>query len=386
MSLGTEEPRRLSATGFRELALWAAGAVSAPLTADVRRRAAMVLSDDIAAIVAASAERQVARAQAGLAAGVALQEATIIAPGARRVDRCTAAAANGMAATWCELDEGFRGAPCHAGAYTLPVLLAEAEHRDVPVGRLLSLVAVAYDVTARIASAFPFRILTVHPHAAFATIGAAVAAGLARGFDGAGLASAVSGAASMTFAGPFGHAPEGARVRNAWTSAGAWIGMRSADWAELGIGGLAETPYDVFVGVLGTDARPEALTDGLGTRWAIANGYHKMFACCQYTHSAIEASLQLRERFAGRSAELEQIVVETHPLAMQLTTVEPKTTLAAKFSIPHAAAAIAARGSAGQESFAEAMLQDAEIAKLRRIVEMRPHPSVGAWPTIGPPG
>ena len=131
-------------------------------------------------------------------------------------------------------------------------------------------------------------------------------------------------------------------------------------------------------------ARPEALTDGLGTRWAIANGYHKMFACCQYTHSAIEASLQLREKFAGRSAELEQIVVETHPLAMQLTTVEPETTLAAKFSIPHAAAAIAARGSAGQESFAETTLQDAEIAKLRRIVEMRPHPSVGAWPNDRP--
>lgn len=37
----------------------------------------------------------------------------------------------------------------------------------------------------------------------------------------------------MTFAGSFGHAPEGALVRNAWTSAGAWIGLRSADWAEL---------------------------------------------------------------------------------------------------------------------------------------------------------
>ena len=130
MSSGTEEARQLSARGFRDLAVWAAGAVNAPLAADVRRRAAMVLSDDIAAIVAASAERQVARAQAGLAAGSALQEATIIAPGARRVDRYTAAAANGMAATWCELDEGFRGAPCHAGAYTLPVLLAEAEHRN----------------------------------------------------------------------------------------------------------------------------------------------------------------------------------------------------------------------------------------------------------------
>ena len=384
MSTGTAEARQLAARGFRDLADWAAGAINVPLAADVRRRAALVLADDIAAIVAASTERQVARAQAGLAAGSAIQEATIIAPGTRRVDRYAAAAANGMAATWCELDEGFRGAPCHAGAYTLPVLLAEAEHRNLPIERMLCAIAVAYDVTARIASAFPFKILTVHPHAAFATIGAAAAAGLVRCLDGAALASAVSGAASMTFAGPFGHAPEGALVRNAWTSAGAWIGLRSADWAELGIGGIAETPYDVFVGVFGTDCRQEMLTDGLGTRWAIANGYHKMFACCQYTHSAIEASLQLRGKFADRRADLEQIVVETHPLAMQLTTVEPETTLAAKFSIPHAAAVIAARGSAGQESFDETTLQDAEIAKLRRIVEMRPHPLAGAWPNDRP--
>ena len=130
MSTGTAEARQLAARGFRDLADWAAGAINVPLAADVRRRAAMVLADDIAAIVAASTERQVARAQAGLAAGSAIQEATIIAPGTRRVDRYAAAAANGMAATWCELDEGFRGAPCHAGAYTLPVLLAEAEHRE----------------------------------------------------------------------------------------------------------------------------------------------------------------------------------------------------------------------------------------------------------------
>src|SRR5256885_2487954 len=37
------------------------------------------------------------------------------------------AAANGAAATWCELDEGYRLAPAHAGAYILPALLAEAE-------------------------------------------------------------------------------------------------------------------------------------------------------------------------------------------------------------------------------------------------------------------
>ena len=48
----------------------------------------------------------------------------LLARGAPRLDRFSAACANGMAITWCELDEGFRNASCHAGAYTLPALLA----------------------------------------------------------------------------------------------------------------------------------------------------------------------------------------------------------------------------------------------------------------------
>ena len=54
-------------------------------------------------------------------------EATVFNRAAARVDRYSAAAANGTAATWCELDEGYRLAPAHAGAYILPALLAEAE-------------------------------------------------------------------------------------------------------------------------------------------------------------------------------------------------------------------------------------------------------------------
>ena len=94
----------------------------------------------------------------------------------------------------------------------------------------------------------------------------------------------------MSFAGPFDTAVEGSLVRNGWTSAGAWIGLRAADWAEAGIGGAAVTPYDVFVGCFKTGAKPQALVEGLGNTWSVANGYHKIFACCGYSHSAVEAT------------------------------------------------------------------------------------------------
>ncbi len=380
-------PARAQAAGnVRELMRWAAEARKRPLPEAVRRRAATILSDDIGAIVAGSREPQVARAREGFvrtASGTA--EATVLASGAPRLDRYSAACANGMAITWCELDEGFRNASCHAGAYTIPALLAEAEALGRTVDEALRALAIAYEVTTRFALAFPFPTFTVHPHAAFATIGAAAAVSLARGYDAQTMQDAVTGAASMSFAGPFDTAVEGSLVRNGWTAAGAWIGLRAADWAEAGIAGGIDTPYDVFAGGFKTGAIPEALVEGLGSAWSVANGYHKIFACCMYAHSAVEATLELRGRLAQRKVEdIEEIVVETGPGGLALTTVEPETVLAAKFSIPHAIAATTQLGTAGARAFTFDTLHDEGIAGLRRRVRLRPYANLGPWPKDRP--
>jgi len=387
MPIAKENPARPhAAANTRKLIEWAAGAVGKPLPGEVRRRAATILSDDIGAIVAGSLEPQVTRAREGLTRTASTAaEATVFARGAPRVDRYSAASANGMAITWCELDEGFRNASCHGGAYTIPALLAEAEAQGRTVEEVLLALALAYEVTTRFALAFPFPVFNVHPHAAFAPIGAAVATSLVRRHDAKTMLDAVTGAASMSFAGPFDTAVEGPLVRNAWTSAGACLGLRAADWAEAGIGGGAVTPYDVFVGSFHTRAVPEALVDGLGTGWSVANGYHKIFACCAYAHSAVEATLDLRGRLHERKVDdIAEILVETGPGGQALTTVEPETVLAAKFSIPHAIAATARLGTAGARAFTFDKLDDDGIAKLRRRVRMAPYQDLKPWPKDRP--
>ena len=146
---------------------------------DALQRACLVLADDIAAIVAASTEPEVVVVQAQLArcAGSA-PRGHRARPLTLRVDRHTAAAANGMAICWAELDEGYRLVACHAGAYIIPALIAEAEAAGAPTRDVIASLAVAYEVTARIAHAFPAQPLRVHPHGAFAPLGAA--AGIAR--------------------------------------------------------------------------------------------------------------------------------------------------------------------------------------------------------------
>jgi 2-methylcitrate dehydratase PrpD len=289
-----------------------------------------------------------------------------------------------MAITWCELDEGFRNASCHGGAYTIPALLAESEAQGRTVEEVLRALAVAYEVTTRFALAFPFPVFNVHPHAAFAAIGGAAAASLARRQDAQTMLAAVTGGASMSFAGPFDTAVEGALIRNAWTSAGAWIGLRAADWAEAGIGGNDVTPYDVFVGAYKTDSRPDALVAGLGETWSVTNGYHKVFACCGYAHSAIEATLELLGRMQERKEDIAEIVVEAAPGGQALRNAEPETVLAAKFSMPHAIAAAVHLGTAGARAFTQDKLEDAEISKLRKRVRLQPYPDIKPAPNDRP--
>ena len=382
----SENPARAqAAANTRRLIEWAAEAVAKPPPDPVRRRAAIILSDDIGAMVAGSQETQVAKAREGLLrTSTGKSEATVLAKGAPRADRYTAASANGMAITWCELDEGFRNASCHGGAYTIPALLAESEAQGRTVAEVLRTLAVAYEVTTRFALAFPFPVFNVHPHAAFAAIGGAAAASLARRQDADTLLAAVTGGASMSFAGPFDTAVEGALVRNAWTAAGAWLGLRAADWAEAGIGGNDVTPYDVFVGAYKTRAITEALVEGLGSTWSVTNGYHKVFACCGYAHSAIEATLDLLGRMQKKKEEIAEIVVETAPGGQALRNADPETVLAAKFSLPHAIAATVQLGSAGARAFTDDKLRDQGIARLRERVRLQPYPDLKPAPNDRP--
>jgi 2-methylcitrate dehydratase PrpD len=185
----------------------------------------------------------------------------------------------------------------------------------------------------------------------------------------------------MTFAGPFDTAVEGSLVRNGWTAAGAWIGMQACNWAEAGIGGGIHTIHDVFATSFRTRVRLEALTVGLGEVWSVASGYHKMFACCNYAHAAVEACLQLRQRLDGRSVDdIREIVVEAGPSGLALSAVEPETVLSAKFSMPHAVAATTRLGTGGAAAFTFDTLADPGISRLRERVRLVPCAEAGPPP------
>jgi 2-methylcitrate dehydratase PrpD len=287
-----------------------------------------------------------------------------------------------VAGDWLELDEGYRVTPCHAGLYVVPALLAEAEARNLPLHRMLDVLAIAYEVVTRVARAFVPRVLNVHSHARYAALGACAASALAASVPAEIVRAALAAAATLISVGPRNHLVSGALVRNVWPAVGAWSGMMSVEWAQCGIAGARDGVHDVYGGVLDSRVDAGALTRGLGEQWAILDGYMKVYACCQHLHSAVEAVLELRPRLLERGAldAIDTIVVEAHPLAQLLPNSRPDTTLGAKFSLPHAVAAALVEGSGGADAFASVTLHDRDIARLRERVVIAPYADLPAPP------
>ena len=286
--------RQLTAAGFRDLVDWAQRASFADIPEPILHRAALILVDDIAAITAARTEPEVTGLLTEGAWRQASPEATVFIAPDTRCGRVDAASMNAVAANWCELDPGYRRVGCHAGLYIVPALAAEAEATGLTLSDVLRALVLAYEIVARVADCWQFPSpRPTHPHATFGALGAGLAIGLLRDIGATALRDVSTGAATLLTMGPFGHVVAGATIRNCWAALGAESGFRVNSWATAGIRGLPESPYDVYAGILGATTRPAYLTEKLGTAWAVLDGYHKIYSCCQHAHSTVEAVISL---------------------------------------------------------------------------------------------
>lgn len=336
-----------------------------------RLRAALVMIDDLAAMAAAAHEPEV----------LALSESSIrTAPGTEslqvtgtRSARSWTALVNAIAANWNELDEGYRLATCHGGLYSLPSVMAEVQATGGSIHDVYRGLIVGYEVVTAFARLFPApRPLALHPHASIAPIGAAAGIATIRGSRGPGVEAAVNVAATLGAIGPFTHATDGKLVRNAWAGNGALSGFNAVEFAQAGIRGDGNSPINVLGDVLDYPMSESELSNNWD-RWAIHDGYHKSYACCQYAHSAVEAAAELARGPLLNSdiRDIREIVIETHPLAMPLDDLSPTTVLGAKFSVPHVVAAVLSTQSTEAPTFSDKLIHDIEVDRLRRVVRMR---------------
>ena len=342
----------------------------------VRQHAKLVLLDTLGVILAGSERPEVQQLRRRLADGAG-SGATVYARGWPTGDPRTAALLNGIAGRSIELCEGLRLVSGQAAMQILPGVLAVGEHADSPGREMLAAFVLGYDVAARISSGFTPRPLA-HQNGQVSLLAAAAAGARLRGLDAAGVSRAMRIAATLMLTPSYTNAVAGATALNI---AGGMSGFAAALAPELALAGFEaqEDAIEEALGQLvGGGFTADGMLDELGHRWEITRNYFRLYACCNPIHPALDCLGQALAELRPRPDQVERIDVATYRFASVMRNPNPPNYFASKYSLPHAAAAMVVRGSAGYAALDDTALQDPAIAALRHRVHVAEDPAMSA--------
>lgn len=153
-------------------------------------------------------------------------------------------------------------------------------------------------------------------------------------------------------------------------------GLRAARWAAMGITAPTDGLESAqgFGPALSAEFTPIPIRADKIATFGIEENVFKHHAACYYTHSAIEAVLNLNETTGFRVEEIAEISVGLQPpLLTVCDIVEPTTGLEAKFSVRHLVAmALLDYDTANPDVFTDALANDPEVRSLRAKVKVIP--------------
>src|SRR5262245_54691755 len=342
----------------------------------VRQHAKLVLLDTLGVILAGSVQPEVAGARARLTA-TGGHGATIYAPGAPTADPRTAAFLNGLAGRSIELCEGHRYVSCQGAVQALPTALAGAEWLQRSGRETLAALIFGYEVAARIGAGLTARPLA-HQNGQAPLLGAVGAGALVHGLNGDQTSLALRIGAILILTPGYTNAVAGATALNVAGGMSGFAGILAPELALAGVAAQPDAIEEAFAQLAGDGFRPEPGTEELGRRWEITRNYFRLRACCNPIYSALDALEDILTEHRPAPDSIARIDVATYRFAANMREPNPANYFAAKYSLPHAAAALILRGHAGYHAFTEETVRDPAIAAIRRRVTVREDPALNA--------
>lgn len=285
-----------------------------------------------------------------------------------------AAFANSAIASMLDLDDGHRAASGHPGAAVIPAVLATAEATGASAERVLTAIALGYEIGVRISAARDFRSLHTFDSGLWCGQGVAAAVGWLRGLAPETIANAIAiagttapGQTATGYTRLMGnHVKEGI----AWATA---TGVTAVELAAHGFTGPTDflddaTRYDQTI-----------LTEALGQRWHIEDVYFKLYSCCRWAHAAIDGILEIKEQEGIGSSDIMAIRISTFAQALSLNNdLAPPTLEAAQYSVPFCIAVAAVRGPDALLPLEEPRLGDRAVLDCARKITLTVDPALDA--------
>lgn len=303
------------------------------------------------------------------------KECTVMGAG-YKTSRFHAAYINSMEAAYLDFDDGHREAGIHPGCIVTPTALATGEFINASGTQVLEAVILGYEVAIRIGVAtgmaqFKKRIDAPSTCGIF---GAAAAAGKLLKLDEQELANALAIAGSQTPLSPSIWYYEPSMVKSLPHALASQAGILSAMLAKEGFLG----PLNILEGKGGfceATCSPEKyqldkVSAELGSNWRTIEVYFKFYPSCRWTHSAVDAVLNIFRTREIKLGDIEEITVKTYSVAAQLCSPEPKDETTARLSIPYNIAAAIIYGELGVNQFNTDALNNPEVLKIASKVSI----------------
>ena len=259
----------------------------------------------------------------------------------------------------------------------LPTALASAEWLERSGKDTLAALIFGYEVAARLGAGLTARALA-HQNGQAPLLGAVGAGARTRGLTADQTSLALRIGAILVLTPAYTNAVAGATALNV---AGGMSGFAGVLAPELALAGVAAQPNaieEALGQLVGDGFRPEAVTEAMGQRWEITRNYFRLRACCNPIYSALDALEEILNELRPRPEEIKRIEVETYRFAANMRNPEPRNYFAAKYSLPHAAAALVLRGTAGYRAFTDETVSDPAIAAFRHRIAVREDPELSA--------
>ena len=342
----------------------------------VRRHAALVLLDTLGVVLAGSLQPEVAAARERLT-GTGGRGATVYAPGWPETDPRTAALLNALAGRSIELCEGHRYVSCQGAVQVLPTALAGAEWLERSGRDALAALIFGYEVAARIGAGLTARPLA-HQNGQAPLIGAVAAGARIRGLNAEQTSLALRIGSILVVTPGYTNAVAGATALNVAGGMSGFAGMLAPELALAGVAAQPDAVEEAFGQLVGDGFEPERVTEELGQRWEIARNYFRLRACCNPIYAALDALEDILGELRPDPAAIERIDVATYRFAANMRQPDPQNCFAAKYSLPHAAAALVLKGHAGYGAFTDDVVRDPAVAALRRRVSVSEDPALSA--------
>jgi 2-methylcitrate dehydratase PrpD len=310
-------------------------------------------------------------AHAALAAVQLLQPApqASVLGRAEEVDMASAALINGITSHTFDFDDTHLKTIIHPAGPVASAVLALAEHKGLSGRAVLDALVLGIDVSCRVGN-------TMYPehydrgwHITGSTGMLGAAAGCARllGLDEHQTAMALGIAASQ----PIGVREQfGTMTKPFHPGGAARAGLMSALLASQGFTAspkALEAPRGM-IQTVSTKYAWNEITDELGQRFEISFNSYKPFACGIVIHPSIDACSQLRAQ-GVKADDVERIELKVHSLVLELTgKKEPADGLQGKFSVYHGCACGLIFGKAGEDQYADGIVNRPDMVALRRKV------------------